>query len=209
MAVSFHLAGDLCDPLRSHERSQGIRDNVTCSNLWKSCLSPIAGTAEPRTALEVLRTIGGRHLFQAQLLVCHGINKLSRLFIVADMSKRLPLRCGFTLVELLVVIAIISVMVGLLLPAVQAAREASRRMSCSNQLKQLGLGLHNYHAAYNRFPMQQGGTRNPLTAGDIAATPSATPSGDNGLLLSFIVGTLPFIEQQALWSRWQIPIVML
>jgi prepilin-type N-terminal cleavage/methylation domain-containing protein/prepilin-type processing-associated H-X9-DG protein len=100
-------------------------------------------------------------------------------------------RGAFTLVELLVVIAIIGVLVGLLLPAVQAAREAARRMSCSNNFKQIGLSIHNYHSAYKQLPMQCGGTYENPRGGD----------WHNRFSLSWMVGILPFIEQQSLWEQ--------
>ncbi|QEG38082.1 DUF1559 domain-containing protein [Roseimaritima ulvae] len=98
-------------------------------------------------------------------------------------------RQGFTLVELLVVIAIIGVLVGLLLPAVQAAREAARRMSCSNNLKQLGLAMHNYHDTFGALPARQQGPN--WTGGSSTGVPR----------WSAFVGLLPFFEQQTRYDQ--------
>jgi prepilin-type N-terminal cleavage/methylation domain-containing protein len=111
--------------------------------------------------------------------------------IAAQRNRRLG-KAGFTLVELLVVIAIIGVLVALLLPAVQAAREAARRSSCVNNLKNLSLATHNHHDILNRFP--------PGCANDKA--PFGTHATGAGWGSSWKVYLLPYIEQTALHSKW-------
>ena len=98
---------------------------------------------------------------------------------------------AFTLVELLVVIAIIGILVALLLPAVQAAREAARRSSCTNNLKQIGLAIHNYHGAFNSFPI----SIHQWGEGDASATHDAL-SGKG-----WIPSILPQLEEQALYDQ--------
>src|SRR5262245_29899396 len=99
--------------------------------------------------------------------------------------RRLP-RAAFTLIELLVVIAIIGILVALLLPAVQKVREAANRSRCANNLKQMGLALHNFHDAYNKLPYAR--------------------SGGGSKDHSWAVLLLPFIEQDPAYKLWTMEI---
>src|SRR5437764_1247747 len=98
-----------------------------------------------------------------------------------------PVRKAFTLIELLVVIAIIGVLVALLFPAVQAAREAGRRAACRNNLRQIGLALHGLHGVNNQFPL---GSENAKPT--LLAAPRIT----------YMISLYPFLEQRSAFDRW-------
>jgi len=105
-------------------------------------------------------------------------------------------RRGFTLIELLVVIAIIGVLIGLLLPAIQKVREAANRMACTNNLKQMGVAVQNYHDVYQRFPNDQ------AAAAFVASTTTPLPANAQGWGYSngLFVALLPYMEQQNMYQ---------
>ena len=102
--------------------------------------------------------------------------------------RKLTMKRGFTLIELLVVIAIIAILIALLLPAVQQAREAARRSQCKNNMKQIGLALHNYHDVYNTFP-----------PGYVGQTDVSILAGYG--LWSWSALILPYIDQAPLYNQ--------
>src|SRR5450432_2704204 len=134
-----------------------------------------------RMSLDFLSAFGGQ--FKASIVGGGMVNS----HIVRRAWSR-----AFTLVELLVVIAIIGILVALLLPAIQAAREAARRSQCTNNLKNLGLGVLNHHDVMKHFPVNMGA----YIAGE-------APPGVNQPGASWILNTLPQLEEQPLFDKFK------
>ncbi|MAX37897.1 DUF1559 domain-containing protein [Gimesia sp.] len=115
-------------------------------------------------------------------------------------------KAGFTLIELLVVIAIIAILIALLLPAVQSAREAARRSTCKNNLKQIGLGLHNYHETHGVFPpgsiatLTNGGSGSTIRWREWMEAGSTSGVGTHGT--SWMLQLLPFVDQANTYNKW-------
>ena len=155
--------------------SQGMINNLRLSSRWNG-ISLLTRRIFPRIRegfvvvyRDLMKDEGRTHVLPTDTRISSGRARYVR---------------GFTLIELLVVIAIIAVLIALLLPAVQQAREAARRAQCQNNLKQLGLALHNYHGTFGTFPPRKTGTG---TTG-------------NNLRLSGFYGMLPFVEQAPLYD---------
>jgi prepilin-type processing-associated H-X9-DG protein/prepilin-type N-terminal cleavage/methylation domain-containing protein len=107
--------------------------------------------------------------------------------VMQDQLRDSVVRLGFSLLELVVVLGLLGVLLGLLLPAVQRARDAALRTGCQNNLKQIGLALHHFHDSYGRFPPQR-------------ALQRVNTSRDPDTLLSWMSLILPYVEQDGLWS---------
>ena len=115
---------------------------------------------------------------------------MTHAFLCSRFGSKSRLR-GFTIIELLVVISIVAILVGLILSAVQQAREAARLRLCSQHLKEIGLGLQHYHSAHQQFPAGN------IVRDELICDGFPAQEGQN-----WMISILPFIEEQTLWKQY-------
>src|SRR5262249_36617207 len=143
-------------------------------------------------AMRAALNVRTRYALVSPLFRSSPVVEMTRMVISSAKCRR-----AFTLIELLVVIAIIAVLVGLILPAVQMARQAAARAQCQNNLKQIGLALQMHHDTYQFFPSS--GTNGVAVPNTISGSPAIGPYQQ----CSWLYQILPFLEQQAVWSSPQ------
>lgn len=129
--------------------------------------------------------------------------RISSIVPTAMLSRARPAACGFAMADVVAVAVVILLAGSLLIPWLARGREVARREACMNNLRHIGVAIENYHDAYRQYPRHGTGTHDPHSAGADTGSggPDGNGGGNNGMVLSYLVPILPFIEQQGLWEE--------